>query len=290
MALQPGSPAIDAGAVNPNLPTDQRGYPRPAGTAPDIGAFEVQAGSGAGDPVFHGFRAQRFSFTGRAHRVYHLLSDGSLAVNALFAPANAWAFEASDEKLRQDNNALGTVMAAVAVLTRRHTVEVRAHELAQRPPLLRVDGAELPLLQRHRRYRLNATSSDEEDECLTVKWRAARHVVVSTAQHEIDVWWHRSQTPHINGTYVNVDVKLHLADALTAKGLGGLIGCTTSASVTAESFKPERHPEVYACSHLFASDAPSSQYSAAPLPACSSPHTPHAKRKARMLSASAHDA
>jgi hypothetical protein len=40
MALLPGSPAIDAG--NPSLApaTDQRGFPRPAGTAPDIGAFE----------------------------------------------------------------------------------------------------------------------------------------------------------------------------------------------------------------------------------------------------------
>jgi hypothetical protein len=40
MALLPGSPAIDAG--NPSLApgTDQRGFPRPAGLAPDIGAFE----------------------------------------------------------------------------------------------------------------------------------------------------------------------------------------------------------------------------------------------------------
>jgi hypothetical protein len=42
MALLPDSPAIDAGGA-PGLPgTDQRGFPRTANGAPDIGAFEVQ--------------------------------------------------------------------------------------------------------------------------------------------------------------------------------------------------------------------------------------------------------
>jgi hypothetical protein len=40
MALLPGSPAIDAGITVPGVSTDQRGVPRPQGTAPDIGAFE----------------------------------------------------------------------------------------------------------------------------------------------------------------------------------------------------------------------------------------------------------
>ena len=40
MALLPGSPAIDAGNMALAPATDQRGFPRPAGLAADIGAFE----------------------------------------------------------------------------------------------------------------------------------------------------------------------------------------------------------------------------------------------------------
>ena len=40
MALLPGSPAIDAADTATAPPTDQRGFPRPAGAAADIGAFE----------------------------------------------------------------------------------------------------------------------------------------------------------------------------------------------------------------------------------------------------------
>jgi hypothetical protein len=40
MALLPGSPAIDAGDSSAAPATDQRGFPRPAGLASDIGAFE----------------------------------------------------------------------------------------------------------------------------------------------------------------------------------------------------------------------------------------------------------
>ena len=43
MALLPGSPAIDAGVTVPGVTTDQRGVPRPQGSAPDIGAFEAVA-------------------------------------------------------------------------------------------------------------------------------------------------------------------------------------------------------------------------------------------------------
>ncbi len=51
-ALLAGSPAIDHGSNRQNLLTDQRGSPsiRMAGTATDIGAFEVQAGSGPALP------------------------------------------------------------------------------------------------------------------------------------------------------------------------------------------------------------------------------------------------
>jgi hypothetical protein len=40
MALLPGSPAIDAGDTSLAPATDQRGFPRPAGLAADIGAYE----------------------------------------------------------------------------------------------------------------------------------------------------------------------------------------------------------------------------------------------------------
>ncbi|MGA2240993.1 MAG: choice-of-anchor Q domain-containing protein [Verrucomicrobiota bacterium] len=40
MALMPGSPAIDAGDTAVAPPTDQRGFPRPVGSAADIGAYE----------------------------------------------------------------------------------------------------------------------------------------------------------------------------------------------------------------------------------------------------------
>jgi hypothetical protein len=40
MALLPGSPAIDAGNTSLAPATDQRGFPRPAGLATDIGAYE----------------------------------------------------------------------------------------------------------------------------------------------------------------------------------------------------------------------------------------------------------
>lgn len=42
MALQAGSPAIDAGDAALCLPTDQRGEPRPSGAGCDIGAYEVE--------------------------------------------------------------------------------------------------------------------------------------------------------------------------------------------------------------------------------------------------------
>ncbi|QDV35062.1 choice-of-anchor Q domain-containing protein [Tautonia plasticadhaerens] len=40
-ALRPGSPAVDAAVPTAGVTTDQRGVPRPQGTAPDIGAFEL---------------------------------------------------------------------------------------------------------------------------------------------------------------------------------------------------------------------------------------------------------
>jgi hypothetical protein len=40
MALLPGGPAIDDGDTADAPPSDQRGFPRPAGAAADIGAYE----------------------------------------------------------------------------------------------------------------------------------------------------------------------------------------------------------------------------------------------------------
>ncbi len=42
-ALLPGSPAIDAGASNGAPSSDQRGFPRPAGSGFDIGAYEFRS-------------------------------------------------------------------------------------------------------------------------------------------------------------------------------------------------------------------------------------------------------
>jgi hypothetical protein len=55
IALQPTSPAIDAGdPCVANLPaTDQRGYARIWGIAPDLGAYEYASQPGSDDDVFH---------------------------------------------------------------------------------------------------------------------------------------------------------------------------------------------------------------------------------------------
>ncbi len=45
MALLPDSPAVDSGATAADVSSDQRGVPRPYGTAPDIGAYEWNATS-----------------------------------------------------------------------------------------------------------------------------------------------------------------------------------------------------------------------------------------------------
>src|SRR5271157_3382689 len=62
MALLPGSPAIDAGVAVAGVTTDQRGIPRPQGSAPDIGAFEsrgftmaITGGNGQSTTVNTGF-------------------------------------------------------------------------------------------------------------------------------------------------------------------------------------------------------------------------------------------
>ena len=48
-----GSPAVDNGQCPANIPTDQRGLPRPQGAACDIGAVEVQPGDGSTESVIY---------------------------------------------------------------------------------------------------------------------------------------------------------------------------------------------------------------------------------------------
>ena len=57
-ALLPGSPAINAGVAVPGVTTDQRGVSRPQGTAPDIGAFELQMPPEVLELVRHGVHFQ----------------------------------------------------------------------------------------------------------------------------------------------------------------------------------------------------------------------------------------
>ena len=67
MALQPGSPAIDAGSGCPAV--DQRGVGRPAGPACDIGAYEAPGAT----PPDHG-GAQPVSVPTLGHAGLALLS------------------------------------------------------------------------------------------------------------------------------------------------------------------------------------------------------------------------
>ncbi|MEX2102859.1 MAG: choice-of-anchor Q domain-containing protein, partial [Gaiellaceae bacterium] len=58
LAIGPGSAAADAGVSAAGITTDQRGSPRPSGSAPDIGAYEILVppppllpGGGTGSPT-----------------------------------------------------------------------------------------------------------------------------------------------------------------------------------------------------------------------------------------------
>jgi hypothetical protein len=55
-ALLPGSPAIDAGVVVAGVTSDQRGVPRPQGSASDIGAFEFDFLTNEVPPTVVGLR------------------------------------------------------------------------------------------------------------------------------------------------------------------------------------------------------------------------------------------
>ncbi len=78
-----GSPAIDAGAPTA-LTTDQRGYPRPAGRAPDIGAVEGiynTAGPGELTSVLRlGDGSIQFGFTNFTDSIFPVLASTNLTI------------------------------------------------------------------------------------------------------------------------------------------------------------------------------------------------------------------
>lgn len=78
--LLAGSPAIDAADPLAFPPTDQRGNPRPAGPAPDIGAFEFAASNAAqlaGMTLSHG--AAQFVLNGQAGSICVIQVSSNLA-------------------------------------------------------------------------------------------------------------------------------------------------------------------------------------------------------------------
>jgi len=85
--LSPGSPAIDAGAVQDRaLPTDLDGHPRAQGAAPDLGAFETAgpAGPGAGPAGTHGSSGgsvPKLSRLGISPKRFHIGKRATIAFN-----------------------------------------------------------------------------------------------------------------------------------------------------------------------------------------------------------------
>jgi hypothetical protein len=79
MALLPGSPAIDAGNTSLAPATDQRGFPRPAGLAADIGAFEYGSVMPAIAVSQSGATGLNILGSGNAGRTCWLLSSPDLS-------------------------------------------------------------------------------------------------------------------------------------------------------------------------------------------------------------------
>ena len=100
MALLAGSPAIDAGDPASFPSTDQRGYHRPSGPAPDIGAFEYSPCVVSGDvsglwPSDQAviFAGPLFTLTTNGGAFQLAVSGGSYTVspsnaNYVFSPAS----------------------------------------------------------------------------------------------------------------------------------------------------------------------------------------------------------
>jgi hypothetical protein len=79
MALLPGSPAIDAGNTSLAPATDQRGFPRPAGLAADLGAFEYGSVMPALAVSRSGATGLNILASGNAGRPCRLLSSPDLS-------------------------------------------------------------------------------------------------------------------------------------------------------------------------------------------------------------------
>jgi hypothetical protein len=79
MALLPGSPAIDAGNTSVAPATDQRGFPRPAGLAADLGAFEYGSVMPALAISPSGANGLNILASGNAGRSCRLLSSPDLS-------------------------------------------------------------------------------------------------------------------------------------------------------------------------------------------------------------------
>ena len=109
MALLADSPAINAGDTAAAPPTDQRGFPRPAGLAADIGAFEyasVMPTLAVSLPGANGLRILGSGNPGQSCRLLSSLdlsnwvpiatnqfgSDGTILFNVSCAPAGACGF------------------------------------------------------------------------------------------------------------------------------------------------------------------------------------------------------
>jgi predicted outer membrane repeat protein len=73
MALPAGSPCIDTGTTISGITTDQRGIPRPQGSAPDIGAYERTASNGTLISMSYEYltrQAVNFNFNGDASATF----------------------------------------------------------------------------------------------------------------------------------------------------------------------------------------------------------------------------
>jgi hypothetical protein len=109
MALLPGSPAVDAANTSLAPTTDQRGFPRPAGLAGDIGAFEYGSVMPALAASRSGATGLNLLATGNAGQPCRLLSstdltswvplatnqigsDGTISFNVNCAPGTACRF------------------------------------------------------------------------------------------------------------------------------------------------------------------------------------------------------
>jgi hypothetical protein len=112
----PGSPAVDS-ALPPTLNIDQRGFPRPLGLAPDIGAVEgIYNAAGPGrltGPSRLGNRSFKFAFTNYTDTSYTVLASTNLALPmsiwwnlgpALESPVGSGQFQFTD--LQATNNSI----------------------------------------------------------------------------------------------------------------------------------------------------------------------------------------